>query len=185
MSRIRHAAFRNPVHYTCVSVFSLLCPAARGRPLLSHGFKGAQWPNDSFLAFNCDLIFPFMLIQSCVKLYPHKLLWITNLFLWTLSIDAHVREGEHLLYLSISGSWTHQVGLISETFCWDVSQLGPRSEAVIVYWFRLGCSVQFWELLLQSTDCNDGEPSMWQHWLHQPASVSTFHLRYLFVFSAP
>ncbi len=101
----------------------------------------------------------------------------------------HVSEGgaggEHLLYLSISGSWTHQVGLISETFSWDMSQLGLRSEAVIVYWFRLGCSVQFWELLLQSTDCNDGEPSMWQRWLHQPVSVSTFHPRYLFVLREP
>lgn len=90
-------------------------------------------------------------------------------------------RGNHLLYLSISGSWSHQVGLISETFSWDVSQLGLRSEVVIVYWTRLGCSVQFWELLLQSTDCNDGEPSMWQHWLHQPVSASTFHVRYLFL----
>lgn len=82
-------------------------------------------------------------------------------------IDRRRRsEGKHLLYLSISGSWTHHAGLISETFRWDVSQLVLRSEAVIVHWFRLGCSLKFWELLLQSADCNDGEPSMWQHWLH-------------------
>lgn len=82
---------------------------------------------------------------------------------------------------SICPSRTHQARLISETFSWDTSQLGLRSEAVIVYWFRLGCSVQSRELLLQSTDCNDGEPSMWQCWLHQPVSVSTFHLRYFVV----
>lgn len=81
----------------------------------------------------------------------------------------------------ICPSWTHQVRLISETFGWDTSQLGLRSEAVIVYWFRLGCSMQSWELLLQSTDCNDGEPSTWQCWLHQPVSVSTFHPRYFVV----
>lgn len=94
---------------------------------------------------------------------------------------AETERESTCLYLSISGSWTHQVGLISETFSWDMSQLGLRSEAVIVYWFRLGCSVQFWELLLQSTDCNDGEPSMWQHWLHQPVSVATFHLKVVFI----
>lgn len=81
----------------------------------------------------------------------------------------------------ICPSRTHQVRLISETFGWDTSQLGLRSEAVIVYWFRLGCSVQSWELLLQSTDCNDGEPSTWQCWLHQPVAVSTFHPRYFVV----
>lgn len=89
--------------------------------------------------------------------------------MWTWSIRACVREST--CSACLWGSRTHRVGLICETFSWDMPRLGLRSQAVIVYWFRLGCSVQFGELLLQSTDCNDGEPSMWQHWLHQRVCV--------------
>lgn len=42
----------------------------------------------------------------------------------------------------------------------DVSASGLRSEAVIVSWWRWGRSEQSRQLLLQSADCNDGEPSM-------------------------
>lgn len=43
-----------------------------------------------------------------------------------------------------------------------------RSECVLL---QIARSVQSAELLLQSADCNDGEPSKWPRWLHQSAST--------------
>lgn len=94
-------------------------------------------------------------------------------------------EGSTCLYLSISGI----MNAPSRSNFWDVQlgyvSIGDWDQRL---WLSIGldwvAQCNSVELLLQSTDCNDGEPSMWQHWLHQPVSVSTFHLRYLFVLCA-